>query len=127
MIGYRGAHHRVARARGRASDHLCSCGAQARDWAYDGQDPAELSELRARQVSPSPYSLDPAHYVPLCGPCHYEVDRPVKTYCKRGHEMSPENTKIKNGTSRTRATSKTCRACENDKQNAAYAARKRTP
>src|SRR4051812_31823052 len=34
-VGYRGLHMRIVKARGKASEHVCSCGVQAQQWAYD--------------------------------------------------------------------------------------------
>lgn len=63
------AHERVRRARGRAVEHACQdCGTAAAHWAYDHADPDE------RQSDRGPYSPDPAHYRPLCVPCHKRFD-----------------------------------------------------
>lgn len=67
--GYRGAHDRVRRARGSASNHQCSnCGSRAQHWAYDHQDPDE------RTSSLGPYSTSVQHYQPMCVPCHKTFD-----------------------------------------------------
>ena len=71
-ITYNGAHWRTRRARGRASDYACRCGEPAVDWAYDHADPQERVEETDWGLIP--YSTDPAHYVPLCRPCHKEFD-----------------------------------------------------
>lgn len=66
---YDGVHARIARARGKASEHTCSCGAQAKDWAYDHSDPNELTGRGG------PYSLDIMRYDPMCQSCHQLLDR----------------------------------------------------
>lgn len=70
-VGYGGAHDRVKRALGSASNYLCEhCGGRADDWAYDHADPNE-------RVSPKRlvYSTAGArHYLPLCGSCHRRFD-----------------------------------------------------
>ena len=69
-VGYNGIHIRLYRERGRASDYTCAeCGRQALDWAYDHMDPAERINDKGW-----PYSLDTAHYVPLCRSCHRRQD-----------------------------------------------------
>lgn len=68
-IGYGTAHERVRGYRGPASGYLCcECGAQARQWAYDHADADE----RASDLGP--YSVNPAHYRPMCVPCHKRFD-----------------------------------------------------
>lgn len=68
---YSGLHIRLRRSLGPASAHPCAfgCGAIARHWSYDHVDPGE-------RVSSTgvPYSTDPAHYRPLCVPCHKRFD-----------------------------------------------------
>lgn len=72
-VSYRNAHRRVYRARGAASAHPCRyCGAQAKQWAYDHMDPNEKIGKNAKHVSP--YSTDPARYIPLCVSCHRRFD-----------------------------------------------------
>lgn len=85
-------HHRLRKVRGRASDQPCrSCGTQAADWAYDKSDPDPLTErtYNGRDVT---YSADLERYVPLCKACHYALDNPPRTHCKRGHAYTPSNT-----------------------------------
>jgi hypothetical protein len=70
VVAYRQAHKRLCDDRGPASDHSCQhCGMPAQDWAYNHADPDE------RQSEHGPYSLDPAHYLPLCRRCHSYYDR----------------------------------------------------
>lgn len=75
VVGYYGAHGRLRRVLGSASARRCAhCDQPARDWAYDHQDPDELTaEVNGCIV---PYSLDPAHYMPLCKRCHNKLDHP---------------------------------------------------
>lgn len=73
-VGYRAAHRRVWKLRGRASAHPCQhCGGTAAHWAYDHLDINEkLGETgKSKGVS---YSTDPDHYFPLCVPCHSRFD-----------------------------------------------------
>jgi hypothetical protein len=76
---YAACHSRVYRAKGSARKYLCvSCGEPARDWAYDHDDPNELTgvDLNGRDVAYEVrYSADPEHYIPLCIPCHRVFDR----------------------------------------------------
>lgn len=63
------AHGRVKKLRGLACDYMCRhCGAPAKHWAYDHEDPKE------KQDPEGPYSLDPEHYLPLCVACHHRFD-----------------------------------------------------
>ena len=98
-LSYRGAHWRVAKARGPARDHPCaSCGRPAAEWAYAGPHPAPLTDPHGRA-----YSLDPRHYVPRCRPCHAAADAP--TTCRRGHPWSEATTYWR------RTGTRMCRAC----------------
>lgn len=76
---YHGAHARVRLRRGSASDHRCACGAPADEWAYDHADPAAVTGevVRDGRTMVLTYSLDPAHYQPMCIPCHRAFDREV--------------------------------------------------
>jgi hypothetical protein len=68
-IRNRSLHQRLGRQQGPASAYPCQhCGGPAAEWAYDHADPAERDDPRG------PYSLDPAHYLPLCRPCHRRFD-----------------------------------------------------
>lgn len=70
QIGYVAAHDRVASQRGPAHAQRCvECSCQARHWAYQHTDPNELTTPNG-----IPYSNDPAHYRPLCVPCHKRFD-----------------------------------------------------
>lgn len=66
---YNAVHFRLWRSRGRASEHLCACGDQAREWAYQHGDPDE------RQSRLGPYSVDLDRYLPKCVKCHRRLDR----------------------------------------------------
>jgi len=68
--GYTAAHDRVRRDRGRSALMTCvDCGAQAKHWSYDHNDPDER-----RSAEGLAYSLDPLHYSPRCVPCHKRMD-----------------------------------------------------
>lgn len=62
-------YHIVHSRMGAASAHLCSCGSQALDWAYQ-------YTCREPLFSPEgwPYSTDPSDYLPMCRRCHKKLD-----------------------------------------------------
>lgn len=67
-----GAHRRVRKARGPASDYPCvECGGPAKEWAYDHLDPDE------RHHPHGPFSLKIEHYQPMCVRCHRHFDGSV--------------------------------------------------
>lgn len=70
---YRAVHKRLDADRGPASTHPCThCGDPARDWAYDHNDPDELTaQVRGGTLA---YSLDQDRYIPLCKLCHQRFD-----------------------------------------------------
>jgi len=68
-VSYDGMHFRLKAEFGVASTHLCPCGAQAEQWAYQHTDPNERF-----QAGDGPYSTDPDHYLPMCRPCHRQLD-----------------------------------------------------
>lgn len=100
-IGYTGAHQRVYRTRGKASDHTCSCGRQAFAWAYkhDTPDPDELMTPQGRR-----YSADPSYYVAMCGSCHNRFDKECITHCPAGHAYAGRNLLLDGG-------KRKCREC----------------
>jgi len=70
QVGYSGAHWRIRKAKGAATDHDCAhCDATAVHWAYDHTDP----DQRTNDTGLT-YSLDPSHYLPLCASCHVAFD-----------------------------------------------------
>lgn len=72
---YTAAHKRLRRDQGLASRHVCPCGAQAAEWAYDHADPDELTgPVYAGSKVWAAYSLDPDHYVAMCVLCHRRMD-----------------------------------------------------
>jgi hypothetical protein len=74
VVGYHGAHQRL----GPAKNHQCiDCGAQARSWSYDRQDPDELLGDRGTAKGLA-YSLNPSHYHPRCKDCHAAFDAPSR-------------------------------------------------
>lgn len=69
---YAAIHQAVKASRGPASGHSCAhCGSRAAHWAYDHADPDRMVDDRRRV-----YSLDVAHYLPLCVQCHVRFDSP---------------------------------------------------
>ena len=74
---YATVHHQLRRTRGRASEYRCQlCPSPATQWAYDHKDPDECMGVFDSTGRLAPYSLDPAHYLPLCKPCHTHLDKP---------------------------------------------------
>lgn len=67
--GYGGSHIRVRVVKGSPRNHICPCGAPARQWAYDHKDPDERSAAGVHA-----YSTKPEHYVAMCVPCHKKAD-----------------------------------------------------
>lgn len=110
-IGYPAAHCRVSVAFGKAKEHACvDCGEQAQEWSYDGLDPDEWWDIWVQpKFKVMRYSLDLDRYQPRCQPCHSRFDSP--THCQRGHEWTPENTRIRPSDSR-----RVCRACERERE-----------
>lgn len=73
-IDYNGAHDRVKRLYGPASQHACvGCGSQARHWSYDHADPDERLSV-SHPTRGIAFSLDTDHYQPRCVPCHKRFD-----------------------------------------------------
>ena len=75
--GYRAAHDRCRADRGTAASHSCAdCGAPARYWSYNHDDPNEMTSNVPRTKGIA-YSLSPSHYSPRCVPCHkrFDLDR----------------------------------------------------
>jgi hypothetical protein len=69
-VGYWGAHARVWRARGRATDRACAdCGQPAHHWSYRyGCEGERLAVIDGRRVGPYCPHID--CYVARCRPCH---------------------------------------------------------
>jgi hypothetical protein len=73
--GYKGAHGRVRKMWGSASQYDCiRCEGEAESWAYDHADPQEKCELERFPDGGKPYSVWPEFYVPMCWPCHTLFD-----------------------------------------------------
>ena len=84
-IGYKYAHQKVQRYRGKATEYHCAHGASdhpAEEWAYKGRSKYELSGW-ALNVTPAGtesqkflrWSPDIEDYIPLCRVHHIEMDR----------------------------------------------------
>ncbi|WP_292988369.1 hypothetical protein [Mycobacterium sp.] len=84
---YAATHARLTHRRGRARRQRCiDCGAPARHWSYDHQDPNELTSPAGLE-----YSLDLDHYEPRCQPCHQTFDaRYRKSGIPRLHALAAE-------------------------------------
>lgn len=95
-VSYSQAHLRLKTDRGRPDRYACTaCGSQAREWAYTGGDPDELTDGTGRR-----YSLDQDRYEPMCFKCHRRLDRAISDgrsidVCPSGHQWTPENTGIR--------------------------------
>lgn len=70
---YYTAHAYVKRIKGVAREHKCKCGARAAHWAYNHEDPNEYVATGI-SASPTPYSMNPAYYKPMCVSCHKKMD-----------------------------------------------------
>lgn len=74
---YESAHQRLRNARGPAAEYDCTlCGSPAREWAYDGRDPDELTQQRG--ASTMTYSTNLNRYNPMCAPCHRAHDAALR-------------------------------------------------
>lgn len=113
-VTYSQAHLRLKKDRGCPTLYACvGCDAQAREWAYRGGCPQELTDDLGRA-----YSLDQARYVPMCVSCHRRHDRASADgrslgVCPQGHPWSVENT----GVRKRRGPStgiRYCRACHRE-------------
>lgn len=112
ITSYSGIHKHLRDRHGPASGFVCKCGAPAQEWAYDGQDPSQRIDPRGLA-----YSIDCAHYFPVCRACHKIHDGHRREWCKSGlHRMEGHNVLIDQGKRR-------CRACAN--QNHRNTARRR--
>ncbi len=69
---YRAAHNHLRSARGNATDHTCSCGAPAEEWAFQHVSSSVLVDPDGRA-----YSTNPADYSPMCRTHHQRLDREV--------------------------------------------------
>lgn len=126
-VSYRGAHGRVRSAFGRATDQQCiECGRKAREWAYDGTDPDELTgTVKVQGIEyPVSYSAWPEFYMPMCFGCHRLRDcglrAPRRTHCKHGHELTPDNTYIPP----SEPNGRECRTCRKENSARRYQERK---
>lgn len=73
-VGYEGAHARVRRARGRASEHVCTdCDDLASEWSLI-HDAKSLTVAESGVNAGCLYSPDPYDYSPRCSPCHRKYD-----------------------------------------------------
>lgn len=69
-IAYAAVHRRLTVQQGRAKDHVCDCGAPARNWAYQHTaDNERICEVRGL-----PFTTDLSHYKPMCLSCHNQLD-----------------------------------------------------
>lgn len=101
--GYVTAHERMRRIRGSATNFKCICGADAREWAYNYQDPNAITDSKGRV-----YSKDPSFYDPMCRLCHRHFDTYRRvTHCPRGHAYAGDNLIL------TKDGSRVCRECRN--------------
>lgn len=81
-VDYEGAHTRIRRIRGRASDKPCAepgCERQAQNWSYDGHCPQE----RVCPDRGAPYCYHYRdHYQPRCIRCHRQWDRDMEVVAR---------------------------------------------
>lgn len=75
VVKYQMAHQRTKALWGPARQYPCvSCAGQAHEWAYDGTDETQLTEL-VDGFYDLTYSAWPEFYKPLCMKCHRNEDR----------------------------------------------------
>lgn len=75
--GYQAVHAKLAKHRGRASEHPCvHCGVTAAQWAYTYDAPDE--DVAIENGVPVRFSRQTRYYMPLCGPCHRRFDNAHK-------------------------------------------------
>lgn len=68
---WRTMHTHLEREQGKARRRKCTyCGAQARDWSYNYEDP----DVQYEPGNEMPFSLKLEHYIPLCSSCHHRLD-----------------------------------------------------
>ena len=78
-VSYSGMHKRVEAARGAPSfwEHCETTdlvNAGRFEWAYNHEDPSEVTEHSGGRNDGKPYSLDINNYIQLCRPCHSKFD-----------------------------------------------------
>lgn len=75
FVTYEATHQRVSALWGSASQYRCiKCGNPAREWAYDGTDPGQLTGPIRRMSGLYYYSQWPEFYMPMCIRCHRVMD-----------------------------------------------------
>lgn len=77
-ISWAGQHSRLHKAKGRARDHLCKCGVQAKDWAYQHGCLEERIDSRGRL-----FCTHIDCYQPMCRLCHTRYDESDEKAAKR--------------------------------------------
>jgi len=83
---YSGAHANVTLHRGRAAEHECPCGAQAKEWALRHGAPGIQSNSDGQE-----FSTEPNDYAPMCFRCHRLYDKVGITRCPQRHPYSGAN------------------------------------
>jgi hypothetical protein len=72
---YTAIHRRLTRTRGKASAYACvDCGAEAREWSYDGGDPDEYQVPAKTLRGWMAVTENLQAYSPRCVPCHRRYD-----------------------------------------------------
>lgn len=73
-VSYKGQHHRVKAAKGKASDHPCvDCGDPAAHWSYSHGCPDERTDLQRNSLLPFCHHLE--CFEPRCHFCHTAYDK----------------------------------------------------
>lgn len=92
VLTYMGAHDRVRRVKGHASEQAClDCGGAAAHWSYDGQDPDELTDPKTGWK----YSVKPEHYEPRCVKCHGTYDITTRARGERNGYAKLTNAQVR--------------------------------
>lgn len=115
VVTYSQAHLRLKVDRGRAADYPClTCAKPAREWAYLGGDPLELTDPKSGCV----YSLDQSRYAAMCRNCHKRRDRALADgrsvdVCPRGHRWA-ENEIVRPVRQVRSGGARYCRTCHRE-------------
>lgn len=77
-FGYRQAHSRIVRNKGRASGFICACGNAAKDWALKPE--TKIENLRVDNFTKENgkvFSIDMSDYIPKCRDCNMQDGKPT--------------------------------------------------
>lgn len=92
---YANAHRALRETYGPASEHVCSCGDRAEQWAYLGSAPDEQWGWLIRwqghsETRLASFSLDAAYYEPMCKRCHQRYDHKTASRRRAAAGVKPD-------------------------------------